>query len=273
MTVTEQAPTTRPKAKGAAPAPPPRKPLQRELVIAALIVPGHADNSITIPLGYGRKHTGPVGEEAGFNGYLLRTSSNPHFIVADGKLIGSVKVAKVGGKYPLSVTQEHYSIEGRGLVREATLDHYREDEKFVTKIAGDEELPKQLPTLYTHPKLDSPQQWGMTVDLNTCTGCSACVIACQAENNIPIVGKLQVAHGRAMHWIRIDRYYASAKPFNQDHGQWPENPEMVHEPMMCQHCENAPCETVCPVNATIHSEIRTERDGLQPLHRHALLRE
>ncbi len=254
VTVTEQAPTTRPKAKGAAPVPPPRKPLQRELVIAALIVPGHADNSITIPLGYGRKHTGPVGEEAGFNGYLLRTSSNPHFIVADGKLIGSVKVAKVGEKYPLSVTQEHYSIEGRGLVREATLDHYREDEKFVTKIAGDEELPKQLPTLYTHPKLDAPQQWGMTVDLNTCTGCSACVMACQAENNIPIVGKLQVSHGRAMYWIRIDRYYASAKPYNQDHGQWPENPEMVHEPMMCQHCENAPCETVCPVNATIHSE-------------------
>ena len=122
------------------------------------------------------------------------------------------------------------------------------------KIAGDEELPTLLPSLYTHPKLDSPQQWGMTVDLNTCTGCSACVIACQAENNIPIVGKLQVSHGRAMHWIRIDRYYASAKPYNQDKGEWPENPEMVHEPMMCQHCENAPCETVCPVNATVHSE-------------------
>ena len=84
------------------------------------------------------------------------------------------------------------------------------------KIAGDEELQKQLPSLYKHPPLTAPQQWGMTVDLNTCTGCSACVIACQAENNIPIVGKLQVAHGRVMHWIRIDRYYASAKPFNQD---------------------------------------------------------
>jgi molybdopterin-containing oxidoreductase family iron-sulfur binding subunit len=230
------------------------KQIRRELVVAALIVPGHADNSITIPLGYGRKHTGPVGEEAGFNGYLLRTSSNPHYIVADGKAIASVKVAKVPGSYALAVTQEHFSIEGRGLVREATLEHYRSDEEFVKKIAGDEELPKQLPTIYTHPILNAPQQWGMTVDLNTCTGCSACVIACQAENNIPIVGKLQVQHGRAMHWIRIDRYYASAKPFSQDHGEWPENPEMVHEPMMCQHCENAPCETVCPVNATVHSE-------------------
>jgi MoCo/4Fe-4S cofactor protein with predicted Tat translocation signal len=230
------------------------KPIVREVVIAALIVPGHADNSITIPLGYGRKHTGPVGEQVGFDGYLLRTSSNPHYVVADKKAVASVTVKKVAGSYALATTQEHFSIEGRGLVREATLEHYRGDEDFVKKIAGDEELPAKLPTLYTHPKLDAPQQWGMTVDLNTCTGCNACVIACQAENNIPIVGKLQVSHGRVMHWIRIDRYYASAKPFDQDKGEWPENPELVHEPMMCQHCENAPCETVCPVNATVHSE-------------------
>ncbi len=233
------------------------KPIERELVIAALIVPGHADNSITIPLGYGRKFTGPVGDEAGFNGYLLRTSSNPHYIVADGKAIQSVKVSKAGGSYALATVQEHWSIEGRGLVREATLEGYREDPDFVKKVAEDKELPQQLPTIYTHPKLDAPQQWGMVVDLSTCTGCSACVTACQAENNIPIVGKLQVQHGRMMHWIRIDRYFASAKPYNQDYGQYPQNPEIVHEPMMCQHCENAPCETVCPVNATVHSE-----DGL-----------
>ena len=231
--------------------------IRRELVIAAVVVPGHADNSVTIPLGYGRKQTGPIGEEAGFNGYLLRTAINPHFIVADGKTVSSVSVTKTGGKYPLSITQDHWSIEGRGLVREATLEKYRADNDFVKKIAGDDELPSRLPSLYSHPPLDAPQQWGMSVDLNVCTGCSACVIACQSENNIPIVGKLQVGHGRAMHWLRIDRYYASAKAFNQDHGDWPEDPEIVHEPMMCQHCENAPCETVCPVNATVHSE-----DGL-----------
>src|SRR5438552_620642 len=234
-----------------------KEPVKRELVIAALISPGHVDHSVTIALGYGRKQTGPVGEEAGFNGYLLRTSSNPHFIAADGQAIESVKVTKVGRTYPLSITQEHFSIEGRGLVREATLEHYRQDNEFVKKIAGAEEMPRQLPSIYSHPPLDAPQQWGMTVDLNVCTGCSACVIACQSENNIPIVGKLQAGHGRTMHWIRIDRYYASDKAFNQDNGDWPENPEIVHEPMMCQHCENAPCETVCPVNATIHSE-----DGL-----------
>ena len=233
------------------------QPIRRELVIAALVSPGHVENSITIPLGYGRKKTGPIGEEAGFNTYFLRTAANPHFVVADGKSIESVRVTKMGEKYPLSITQDHWAIEGRGVVREATLDHYREDNAFVKKTGGADESQRFLPSIYSHPPMDAPQQWGMAVDLNVCTGCSACVIACQAENNIPIVGKLQVAHGRWMHWIRIDRYYASAKPFNQDNDDWPENPEVVHQPMMCQHCENAPCETVCPVNATIHSE-----DGL-----------
>ena len=233
------------------------QPIKRELVVAAVVLPGHADNSVTIPLGYGRKKTGPIAEEAGFNGYLLRTYANPHFIAADGKTIERVNVTKVGRKYPLSSTQDHFSIEGRGLVREATLKEYREDNHFVEKRAGIDEPQKGLPTIYSHPPLTSEYQWGMNVDLNVCTGCSACVIACQAENNIPIVGKLQAAHGRTMHWIRIDRYFASAKPFNQDNGDWPEHAEMVHQPMMCQHCENAPCETVCPVNATIHSE-----DGL-----------
>ena len=233
------------------------KPMQRQLQIAALVAPGHADNSITVPLGYGRKMTGPVGEDSGFNGYLLRTSSNPHYITADDKTVKSVKVAKVAGHHRLAVTQEHWSIEGRGLVREATLEQYRQDPEFVKKIAGDSHLPPRLPSLYSHPPLNYPHQWGMAVDLNVCTGCSACVIACQSENNIPIVGKLQVLNGRSMHWMRIDRYFADAKEFDQDKHQIPDDPEMVHEPMFCQHCENAPCETVCPVNATVHSE-----DGL-----------
>jgi MoCo/4Fe-4S cofactor protein with predicted Tat translocation signal len=260
------------------------KNIRRELVIAALISPGHADNSISIALGYGRKKTGPIGEEAGFNAFLLRTSSNPHYMAVDSKTIESITVTTAAtpvaassptpnsptpnntpkparahtlGTYALAITQDHWSIEGRGLVREATIEKYREDPEFAKKIAGDDELPAKLPSLYSHPPLTAEQQWGMTVDLNVCTGCSACVIACQAENNIPIVGKLQASHGRAMHWIRLDRYYASAKPFNQDRGEYPENPEIVHQAMMCQHCENAPCETVCPVNATVHSE-----DGL-----------
>ncbi|MDQ6654411.1 MAG: TAT-variant-translocated molybdopterin oxidoreductase [Verrucomicrobiota bacterium] len=248
------------------------QPLQRQLLIAAMIVPGHADCSISVELGYGRTlrpagalpYAGanaadnpPAGDTVGFNGYILRTSSNPHFILADDKAVKGVQVKKAAGKHLLAVTQEHWSIEGRGLVREATLDGYRADNDFVKKIAGDEEIPPQQPTLYSHPPLNAPNQWGMAVDLNVCTGCSACVIACQAENNIPIVGKLQVTHGRAMHWMRIDRYFATRAGYNQDRGEIPGDAEIVHQPMMCQHCENAPCETVCPVNATVHSE-----DGL-----------
>ena len=248
------------------------EPIKRELVIAALVSPGHVDNSITIPLGYGRKmpqfyelpyaggalkERAGIAEQSGFNGYFLRTAANPHFAVVGGKGIESVKVSKVGRTYPFSITQEQFSIEGRGLVREATLESYRANNEFAKKIPGEDELPHPPPSIYSHPPLDAPQQWGMSIDLNVCTGCSACVVACQAENNVPVVGKLQVAHGRIMHWLRIDRYYASRKPFNQDRGDWPENPEVVHQPMPCQHCENAPCETVCPVNATVHSE-----DGL-----------
>ena len=248
------------------------EPIKRQLVIVALVLPGHADNSVTVPLGYGRKmpqfyelpYAGAdlkerpsIEEQSGFNGYFLRTAANPHFAVAGWKGIESVQVTKVGRKYALSIPQEHFSIEGRGLIREATLEGYRADNDFAKKVPGEEELPHPPPSLYTHPPLNAPQQWGMSIDLNVCTGCSACVIACQAENNVPVVGKLQVAHGRIMHWLRIDRYYASRKSFNQDRGEWPENPEVVHQPMPCQHCENAPCETVCPVNATIHSE-----DGL-----------
>ena len=115
-------------------------------------------------------------------------------------------------------------------------------------------------SLYKHPALSEDQQWGMTVDLNACVGCGTCMVACQAENNIPIVGKRQVIDGREMHWIRCDRYFASGPAGGDPHADYDQDvdePEMVSQPMMCQHCENAPCETVCPVNATVHSE-----DGL-----------
>jgi MoCo/4Fe-4S cofactor protein with predicted Tat translocation signal len=248
------------------------EPIKRELVIAALVSPGHADNSVTVPLGWGRKmpqfyelpyaggdlkERSGLEQQSGFNGYFLRTAVNPNIAVVGGKGIESIQVRKVGRTYPFSIPQDHFSIEGRGLVREATLEGYRENNEFAQKVPGEEELPHPPPSIYTHPPLTAPQQWGMSIDLNVCTGCQACVIACQAENNVPVVGKLQVSHGRIMHWLRIDRYYASRKPFNQDRGEWPENPEIVHQPMPCQHCENAPCETVCPVNATLHSE-----DGL-----------
>jgi len=149
ITVNDVVPVTPPPAEGKPAPPPPPPSMPRELEIAVLISPGHADNSITIPLGYGRASLNSVGEHSGFNGYLLRTASNPHYIVADGKAIASIAVKKVGRKYPLSITQDHFSIEGRGLVREATLEHYREDNEFVKKIAGDDELPPQLPSIKT----------------------------------------------------------------------------------------------------------------------------
>ena len=212
----------------------------RKIEIAALIAPGHADHSISIPLGYGRTVTGWVGASAGVDVYPLRTSSSPYFAVG-------AKVKLTGDTYPLALTQDHNVMEGRALVREATIDHFRGNPEFAKRMWMDAELPAKNPTLYSHPPLTGLNQWGMVIDLNTCTGCNACVVACQAENNIPIVGKEQVINGREMHWIRNDRYFAS----------WDENeddPEMLMEPMLCQHCENAPCETVCPVNATVHSE-------------------
>jgi molybdopterin-containing oxidoreductase family iron-sulfur binding subunit len=217
----------------------------------ALVAPGHANNSISISLGYGRTATGRVGTGAGTNVYPLRTSLAPYFVFTQN-------VKATGNSVQLAVTQHHFSMEGRAPVREGTLDTFNANPTFAKTMGMDEELPKAgNPSLYTHPPLTAQEQWGMAVDLNTCTGCNACVIACQAENNSPIVGKEQVINGREMHWMRMDRYFASTEVATDDTDP---NPEMVFEPLMCQQCEFAPCETVCPVNATVHTP-----DGLNSM--------
>jgi MoCo/4Fe-4S cofactor protein with predicted Tat translocation signal len=215
----------------------------RTIEIPALVAPGHADHSITLHLGYGRRVVGRVGQGTGVNVYPLRTSTQPYFSVG-------AKVRRTGKTYKLAITQDHHSMEGRALVREGTLEHFAGNPDFARRMGMDAHQPVQNPSLYSHPPLDNVHQWGMAIDLNTCVGCTSCIVACQAENNIPIVGKDQVINGRAMHWIRMDRYFASA-------GRDDADPEMLAQPMLCQHCENAPCETVCPVNATVHSD-----DGL-----------
>jgi molybdopterin-containing oxidoreductase family iron-sulfur binding subunit len=212
----------------------------RKLELPAFIAPGHADHSITVPLGYGRSAVGKVGAGTGFDAYPLRTAAEPY--IATG-----ATVSVTGKRYAVAVTQDHYSMEGRDLVREAGLEDYENDPAFAKTMGMDSHIPGNV-SLYTHPPMKDPNQWGMVVDLNLCTGCNACVAACQAENNIPVVGKEQVINGRAMHWIRLDRYFA---------GDDINEPDMVTQPMLCQQCESAPCETVCPVNATVHSD-----DGL-----------
>ncbi len=217
----------------------------RTLVLPALISPGQADYSIAIAVGYGRTTIGHVGKGSGFNAYALRTSANTGFITG-------VSVKKVAGDYNLAITQEHNSMEGRGLAREITLEDNTKNPGWVQQIGESSHMPgykEGFPAIYQadQPKLDAAMQWGMVIDLNTCVGCNACMIACQAENNIPIVGKEQVMYGREMHWIRNDRYFSGEL----------EDPQMIIQPVACMQCENAPCETVCPVNATVHSE-----DGL-----------
>ena len=197
------------------------------------IIPGHADYSITVTLGYGRQSLGRIGNYVGYNAYKIRPVSNPDFG------LGAV-ITKTGKTYPLANTQDHGSMEGRPLVREANIDDYLRDPEFAEEMV---EHPP-LKSLWEEHSYDKGYQWGMTIDLNSCTGCNACVIACQSENNIPIVGKEQVRNGREMHWIRLDRYFSGELT----------DPEMVYQPVACQQCENAPCEQVCPVAATVHDK-------------------
>ena len=205
----------------------------RMIRIPVWLAPGQAPDTLTLHLGYGRTRAGRAGNGTGFNVNPLRTT-------AALDILTGVELVKTGETYELASTQDHWSLEGRNLVRVATAAQFAEDPQFAQKM---ELQPITGLTMYGDFKNEG-YAWGMTIDQNVCTGCNACVVACQAENNVPVVGKAQVLNGREMHWLRIDRYYTGDI----------ENPDTYHQPMPCQQCENAPCEVVCPVNATVHND-------------------
>jgi MoCo/4Fe-4S cofactor protein with predicted Tat translocation signal len=198
-------------------------------------VPGHPDDCVTVHLGYGRSRAGHIGNGPGFNAYVLRT--------ADAQWSGrGAEVAGTGDSFRLACTQYHHLMEGRGLVRAVTKDEFLKDPKSVHE--GFEAPPRTI-TLYPDFKYEG-YKWGMAIDVNACIGCNACVVACHAENNIAVVGKDQVLRGREMHWLRIDAYFAGEM-------DTPGGLETYFQPVPCMQCENAPCEVVCPVGATVHS--------------------
>ncbi len=199
------------------------------------IQPGQAEQTVTLHLGYGREHVGRVGRGVGFNVNPLRTSDS--FWSASG-----LKITRTGARYPLAATQTHHNLHSpeRQIYREGTLDEFKKDAQFVKKSI---ESPPNQETLYDTKEFPyNGYKWAMSIDLNACIGCNACMLACNAENNIPVVGKDQIARSREMHWIRIDTYYKGAL----------DNPEFSHMPVPCMQCEHAPCELVCPVEATVH---------------------
>jgi molybdopterin-containing oxidoreductase family iron-sulfur binding subunit len=224
----------------------------RTLRAPVWIMPGHADRAITLSLGYGREYAGKVGggdgQTVGVNAYALRTSDRPWF--APG-----LTAHRTGERYLVACTQQHHLMEGREPVRVGTLGEYHDRPRFAAEAEREpveEEVRRvRRPLTMYRPHEYTGHKWGMAIDLTACVGCNACVVACQAENNIPVVGKEQVAAGREMHWLRIDRYLEGPA----------EAPREWHfQPVPCMHCENAPCEYVCPVEATVHSA-----DGLNDM--------
>ncbi|MGH7435181.1 MAG: 4Fe-4S dicluster domain-containing protein, partial [Polyangiaceae bacterium] len=207
----------------------------RTLRAAVLVCPTMADGVVALALGYGQEGPGRLSEGVGASAYAVRDS---HAAWSD-----DARMHKTGDTWQLAITQEHWSMEGRPIVLWQTAAEARRDPRFAA--------PRNEPTLslYGGPPRTG-HQWGMTIDLSRCTGCSACVVACMAENNVPVVGKGGVRLSREMHWLRLDRYFVGA----------PDDARVVVQPMLCQHCERAPCEYVCPVNATVHSA-----DGLNEM--------
>jgi len=206
---------------------------------AVWIQAGHPDNAVTVTLGYGRKRAGRVGTEQGFNAYELRTSANPW-------IVSGVKITKTGTTYELASTQGMQSMdtpdgEHRPLVRETSLEEFKKHPNFANEEEGSTAREETLYPNYDYQNFD--YQWGMAIDLNKCVGCNNCILACQSENNIPVVGQHQTLLGRHMHWLRVDVYYQGDR----------DNPKGFFQPVPCMQCENAPCEVVCPVAATSHS--------------------
>jgi molybdopterin-containing oxidoreductase family iron-sulfur binding subunit len=199
---------------------------ERTLHVPVWVVPGQAADCITAPLGFGRVVCGAVGQGVGFNFYPL-----------SGRDAEPV-IAKAGGRAELASTEHHDLIltDEDALARHGTLAAFAADSHFLADRKPTESLYRRRPP--------GPAEWGMSIDLNACIGCNACVVACVAENNIPVVGKAQVMRGREMHWLRVDRYYEGDAA----------NPQAMFQPVMCMHCEQAPCEVVCPVGATVHDD-------------------
>jgi MoCo/4Fe-4S cofactor protein with predicted Tat translocation signal len=206
---------------------------ERKFEGPVLVIPGQAENVLTIFLGYGRTNAGQVAEGVGFDAYpFTSTEMGP---------AKDVRLEKTGLTYKLAITQNHSLMEGRNLIRHASIEEFMQDSHFAHDAHHG---PKGIATnMYPGYDYSEGYSWGMSINLNACTGCNACVVACQSENNIPTVGKKEILNGREMHWVRIDRYYEGDL----------DNPSIHHQPVMCMHCENAPCEPVCPVGATTHS--------------------